>query len=56
MSIWCAEQDHVQVLLLFAVEHPLLGPFLTVVDDNLVVCTGGYDALPIIAGEEQDKV
>ena len=37
-------------LLLFAVEHPLLGPFLAVVNDDLVVCTRGYDALPIIAG------
>ena len=36
--------------LLFAVEHPLLCPFLAVVDDYLVVCTRGYDALPIIAG------
>ena len=36
--------------LLFAVEHPLLGPLLAVIDNNLVVCTRGYDALSIIAG------
>ena len=36
--------------LLFAVEDPLLGALLAVVDDYLVVCTRGYDALPIIAG------
>ena len=36
--------------LLFAVEDPLLGALLAVVDDYLVVCTRGYDALSIIAG------
>ena len=41
--------------LLFAVEHPLLCPFLAVVDDYLVVCTRGYDALPIIAGSVGNK-
>ena len=41
--------------LLFAVEDPLLGALLAVVDDYLVVCTRGYDALSIIAGDVRSQ-
>ena len=52
---YCKYCKQICWLLLFAVENPLLGPFLAVVDDYLVVCTRGYDALPIIAGGVNDQ-
>ena len=48
MCFVLSEVDQVHPILL-AVEGPLLGPLLAVVDDDLVICAAGDNVHPIVA-------